>query len=176
MEIKFYITPDEPHDLNKTKNNELTLQGTIKENCSVLNPIIEIKRNNNIFGYNYCYIPVFKRYYYITNFTVNVNGFISIGLKVDALESFKTSILNSEQVITRQENFFNLQIVDSKLPLLPKKKKYFRNLGVSTNPLTTNGNDVLNKAKYFYILKTVSLTTSKKAETEPNKEGETNGT
>lgn len=168
MVIKFYITPDEPDDINKTKENELILNGTIKENCSVLTPIIEIKRNDNIFSYNYCYIETFKRFYYITNFSVNVNGFISISLKVDALESFKESILNSQQVISRQENEFNLNIVDSKLPILPKKKKYIKNISSTENPLTTEADSFLNTENYSFILKTVSIET----ETTLNEVGE----
>lgn len=168
MVIKFYITPDEPHDINKTKENELILTGTIKENCTILNPVIEIKRNDSIFGYNYCYIETFKRYYYITNFSVNINGFISISLKVDSLESFKESILGSQQVVSRQENYFNLNIVDSKLPILPKKKKYIKNISSTENPLTTEAEQFLNTENYSFILKTVSIET----ESTLNEEGE----
>ena len=103
MEIKLYISSDETNKIDKTITNEIVLNGTIKDETSVINPIILIEADN-LTQYNYCYIPLFKRYYFIKDITVVRNNLFRLFLDIDVLMSYKDEILNLDCIVNKQEN------------------------------------------------------------------------
>lgn len=103
MEIKLYISSDETNKIDKTITNEIVLTGTIKDETSVINPIILIEADN-LTQYNYCYIPLFKRYYFIKDITVVRNHLFRLFLDIDVLMSYKDEILNLDCIVNKQEN------------------------------------------------------------------------
>lgn len=103
MEIKLYISSDETNKIDKTITNEIVLTGTIKDETSVINPIILIEADN-LTQYNYCYIPLFKRYYFIKDITVVRNNLFRLFLDIDVLMSYKDEILNLDCIVNKQEN------------------------------------------------------------------------
>ena len=102
MEIRLYNSSDETNKINKTLTNEIVLNGTLKDETSVVNPIILIEANN-LTQYNYCYIPLFKRYYFIKDITVVRNHLFRIFLDIDVLMSYKNDILNLDVIIDKSE-------------------------------------------------------------------------
>lgn len=110
--IKFYNTPDKANIINKTLNGELTVTGLLKDNSSIYNPSFRIKLNKDLFNKNYFYVDMYKRYYFITDIVIEDNVEMVISGKVDVLESFKDDILNSRQIIGRQESQYNVYLVD----------------------------------------------------------------
>lgn len=103
MEIRLYSSSDETNKIDKTITNELVLNGTLKDETSVINPIILIEANN-LTQYNYCYIPLFKRYYFIKDITVVRNNLFRLFLDIDVLMSYKDEILNLDCIVNKQEN------------------------------------------------------------------------
>lgn len=103
MEIRLYNSSDETNKINKTLLNEIVLNGTLKDETSVINPIILIEANN-LTQYNYCYIPLFKRYYFIKDITVVRNKLFRLFLDIDVLMSYKNDILNLDCIVNKQEN------------------------------------------------------------------------
>ena len=112
MQIVLYKNASEPNTINKTISNALTLSGALREESSIYNPKFRISSNSNLAQYNYCYIPEFARYYFISEIVIERNGVYNIYAKCDVLESFKNNILGIECVIERQENDFNLYFSD----------------------------------------------------------------
>ena len=108
MQIKFYYNSSEKNKINKLLSRELTMDGNLRDECSVINPTILVE-HSNLAGYNYVYIPEFKRYYFITEMTIVRNNLWRISLKVDVLESFKSDILNLSCIVDKQqyENYGN---------------------------------------------------------------------
>ena len=152
MQIKLYNNQNVKNSINKVLQNEIVLNGTLKEPSSILSPQIKVVKQDDILLKNYCYIEKFKRYYFIENITVENNNFLTLDLSVDVLESFKTDILNSTQVIGRQENSFDLKIVDSESIIKPNKKfqvRVFPNSPLSTDNFTDDD--------FIYTLTTGSL-------------------
>lgn len=81
----------------------VTKTGTLKEPCSVMNPVFKLKRDPvdsvpDLF--NYAYIPKFGRYYFVTNVTWN-EGFWEFQLAVDVLASYAGDIGQSSHYILR---------------------------------------------------------------------------
>ena len=108
MQIKFYYNSSEKNKIGKLLSRELTMDGNLRDECSVINPTILVE-HSNLSNYNYVYIPEFKRYYFITEMTIVRNNLLRISLKVDVLESFKSDILNLSCIVDKQqyENYGN---------------------------------------------------------------------
>ena len=154
--IKFYNTPDENYVLNKTLNDEISKTGTIKDDSSILTPTITILKDMSIIGKNYCYIETLKRYYFITDILIT-GTLMTLSLKVDVLQTYKDSILESTQVITRQENEFNNYLLDSDMPVTSKINTIIKNIG--SRPFNTDGANFNDLDRYNYVITVGNLTT-----------------
>lgn len=111
MNIILYSNISEKNKINKTLTTVDTLEGSLKEPSSIINPEITIQRSDPT-GFNYCYIPEFGRYYYVANVTVITSNIIRISLTVDVLESFKNQILAQTVIIEKNTNQFDPYLMD----------------------------------------------------------------
>lgn len=103
MDIYLSEMFDEKNKLNKTLNNTLHLEGTLRNETSILNPSIIIE--GDYFGfYNYMYIPQFDRYYFITDIESIRNDLWRINATVDVLMSFKDSLLGCPIILSNTES------------------------------------------------------------------------
>lgn len=95
---------------------ELTAGGayqcSLKEDTSVLKPIIIIKTSDPVYSYNYMYISDFGRYYFIDDIKSVNNNIWEVHAHVDVLETYKTQILSNSAVVARQQNKFNTYLND----------------------------------------------------------------
>ena len=86
--------------------SSLTLTGTLKEPCSVLSPVVLVKRgvaDPVPYNYTYAYITAFSRYYFIKDVTW-YNGMWEISMDVDVLGSYRTDIGNSSHYVLRTDS------------------------------------------------------------------------
>lgn len=113
MLIEFYTNLSDPDTLNKNITKVSELNGTLRNECDVEEPIILIE-NNGMISANYCYIPDFGRYYYIENQTIVRNGLVRLTLKVDVLYSYKDQI-NALNVIINNSSDNNDNYLSSEL-------------------------------------------------------------
>lgn len=118
MNIKLYVTKSDKKVLNKSLDNELSIDGGLTNECSIINPTIKLGFNADILSKNYVYVPDFGRYYFITD-TVIDGKTILLTLHVDVLMSFKNDIKQSTAHITRS-NKGSKYIPDSMIKKLPK--------------------------------------------------------
>ena len=98
-------------------NPKLELSCLVKTPSSVIDPVLEIKKTGSleVFDYNYCYIPDWRRYYFITNCTFNM-GLWLVNCTVDVLASYKDSIKASTQYLIRSAQIYNDDLIDSFYP------------------------------------------------------------
>ncbi len=89
----------------------LTIEGNLLYNQSISKPKIIIA--GDVREFNYCYIGVFGRFYYISDIEVNENNLQTVSLTVDVLQSFKTQIENNNALIERQRTKTNKYFNDS---------------------------------------------------------------
>ena len=101
MNITFYKNSSEKEKIGKSLSSGLTLSGNLRDECSITSPSILVEATSLV-DYNYCYIPEFKRYYFISDITSVRNNLWRVSLKCDVLESFKSDILNSSCIINKQ--------------------------------------------------------------------------
>lgn len=111
--IYLYQNLSENNRMDKNLNPPVTFQGSLKENTSVIDPVITIESPVNVVClYNYLFIPDFNRYYFITNVIAITDTLTQINLHVDVLMSFKDYIRSNLATTRRQENDWNLYLND----------------------------------------------------------------
>ena len=121
MTITLYKNESEKNKINKILTTVATLTGTLRDSSSIINPEIVIEYDNPT-GFNYCYIDAFNRYYFVTNITVINNKLLKLSLKVDVLESFKTSILAQNIIIDKSTSNVDEYLPDDNLVVNVKTK------------------------------------------------------
>lgn len=84
----------------------------LKENTSVLKPVIIVRTANDLSGFNYMHIASFNRYYFIDDIILLYDDTWEIPGHVDVLETYATQILNNTAVIRRQSNLYNTYLND----------------------------------------------------------------
>lgn len=114
MIINLYKTTDEVKKVNKTLTALSNIEGTAKEPLTVQEATeILVTKSTNVDNANYCYIPDFQRYYYISKKEVVRNGLVKLTLVCDVLMSFKSSLLNLSVIAERSESNYSSYLVDS---------------------------------------------------------------
>ena len=98
MNITLYFNKSEKQKIGKNLTNSLEFTGTLRDETSVIDPVIMIEAEN-LSQYNYCYIPQFHRYYFIDNIEVVRQGLWRIRCHVDVLESHKNQILDLDVIL-----------------------------------------------------------------------------
>lgn len=116
MDIFFYTSSAEPNSFPKVLGSAIRYQGELRDECDILNPVLTIEGLNPDTTFNYCYIPDFKRYYFITESSVVRTGLIQFNLHVDVLQSWSKEILELEAIISRNEYDFNNHLEDTRVP------------------------------------------------------------
>lgn len=114
--ISIQVNNSEKNALDKNITTITTLTGTLKEETSIVNPVILIECPlENIVRANYLTISIFNRSYFITNIKSIREGLVEITAHVDVLSSFKDSIRQNKAIIHRQQNQWNLYLNDGVL-------------------------------------------------------------
>lgn len=112
--IYLKVNKSERNKILKETTTILTLTGELKEDTSIISPIIKLDCNlTDIVSCNYLSIPTFKRSYFINNIKSINNRLVEISCHCDVLSSFSSQILDNTAIIRRQENLWNLYLNDS---------------------------------------------------------------
>jgi len=107
MQISLFTYSKEKERVNKTNflSNRFPLNGYLKNETSVQEPIILIEKTNPaLYDYNYLYIEEFKRFYFITGIKQIRCNLWEISAKCDVLYSFMSDILANKCIIDKAEN------------------------------------------------------------------------
>ncbi len=102
--------------LNSTKRpgvSERIWQCEIKKSCGIIHPQIILSGTNvePEQNYNYCYIPIWNRYYYISNWRFE-QGLWTASLDVDVLATWKPYIGNTTAYVIRSNTRSTKSIPD----------------------------------------------------------------
>lgn len=103
MDVQFYNYQGERLKVGKPLENPVTLTGYLRDTYNVLTPVLTIRHKDG-FTYNYVYIPVFGRYYFVDGYTVANRDEIILSLKVDVLETYKDVIRAATGTVTESDN------------------------------------------------------------------------
>ena len=98
--------------MTKSVTDVLTVTGTLKANCSIIDPVILIEMPTVPANVNYMTISEFGRSYFVRDMISVRNGLWEIRAHVDALSSFASQISGCTGIVQRQENDWNLYLND----------------------------------------------------------------
>lgn len=143
FEIHTYKSSAEQNRVDKTNflTADMIISGVLREASSLIHPSITFT-SDIIPTFNYVYIPIFNRYYYVTDITSIKNKLWQMSLTVDVLMTYKEALLACTGYIDRNENDYNGLIPDGMISL--EKGEI-----IETNFVT---NEVFTESEGTYIL------------------------
>lgn len=113
INITIMVNNSEPNRVDKDLSTILSLSGTLKQETSLIDPIIRIECNlSDVAQANYMHIPSFARYYYIRNMRSISTNIVEFTCHVDVLMSYKNAIRANTGIVRKQENEWNLYLND----------------------------------------------------------------
>jgi hypothetical protein len=132
MNIYLYTSSAEPNSFPKELGEAVKIEGTLRDECDILNPVITLVGFNPANTFNYCYIPDFKRYYFITESSVVRTNVMELIMHVDVLQSWSNQILEQTGYISRNEYEYDLMLVDE-LPVVKPQtlSNYIESVGTN---------------------------------------------
>lgn len=114
--IVLQTTSDDPRKLTKSVSDIATVSGTLKDETSIINPVIRIQYDLSALSRcNYMTISEFNRKYFITDIRSITNNIVEITGHVDVLSTYAAEIRSNTAIIKKQANTFNLYLNDDSL-------------------------------------------------------------
>lgn len=111
MNINLYKITNINKKINKTLGTYVTLEGTLKEDCKLLDPVIKIAANDPP-DFNYAYIPDFNRYYFVEPPTAIRTGIWELTMHVDVLYTYRDGIMSAPCIVAKSSSNYNLYLND----------------------------------------------------------------
>ena len=112
----FYIFNKEYNSTERPQGNGRDFDIVLKDGCDVLNPAISIQlpASESPSKYNYCYIPLFERYYYCR--WKWENRLWTAYCTTDPMATYKDEIGASTQYVVRASSEYDGKVSDVKYP------------------------------------------------------------
>lgn len=137
MVLKFYKCGSEKNRLEKVLEDEIEIEGVLKDSCSLITPSVLVQ--NDIRKYNYVWIEEFGRYYYVNNVTVVKGKMFVVDLKIDVLMSYKDEIKEMSGIVSRLTG--GSEYVERNIKV--DVRKDYRKIEFPNDVFTKNGSYVL---------------------------------
>ena len=102
--------------------------GTMRASLSALRPVIDVEISNTlgVMNANYAYIQQFDKFYFIRNKTNVVNNVWRFELEEDVLMTYHVDILNTNGVVERQKDNYDMYLPDPRIPVDCRKAVTYR--------------------------------------------------
>ena len=112
--IIFLKLESDKNTIGKTWSQEetdiVTIEGKMLFDKDILKPSFIV--SGNFSEFNYAYIPVFNRFYYIDTMQVKTGSMMEISFVCDVLQSFATDIKKNQAILERSESNYNVYMND----------------------------------------------------------------
>lgn len=119
FQIKLGVTSSPRNKISKDIDWKYNLDGILKEECDILNPVITIRigEHNGMYApdialCNYMYSDNFQRYYYMDPPKIIRNIYIQVSGHVDPLTTYKDQILENEALVFRSSHGYIHKLLD----------------------------------------------------------------
>lgn len=116
MTINLFQNNSDANVVQKSITAKGTVTGTLREGCSIIDPVIKIEgiSGSDLPYLNYLEIVEFGRYYYIRDIVL-VGKLFEVHCHIDVLNTYKDQIKPLRAVIARQEQVNNVMLTDGLL-------------------------------------------------------------
>lgn len=108
MKVRFFKTSKR---VNSTyiPVNYTEYECQLKDMCAITAPQITL---SVLTDYNYCYIPKFGRYYFVSGCVIECAGVYTYTLAVDVLATYRSQILSQTTYVKRSASDYNVKLID----------------------------------------------------------------
>lgn len=115
MNVQLFSTGDDIRKINKTLTaiTEAVPCNVKDDDFSIITPKVILKYAVAYLTANYCYIPDFSRYYFITDISMLTGGMCELTLTLDVLYTYKEQITGLQVTAARSSNKFNRYLNDN---------------------------------------------------------------
>ena len=118
--ITLYENKSANNVINKDLVEKVTYSGTLRDECSITNPVIRFNVNvegdiDDLKRVNYMYIPKFGRYYFINDLVSVRTDIMEIHARVDVLKTYWSSFKNDYALTKSCQDRYNLYLNDGRL-------------------------------------------------------------
>lgn len=115
MEATFYTLTKRKNSTKLPQTGGTSMQITLKDSTSILNPDIELQGVANPTSYNYCQIPLLSRYYFVSGWSYS-RGIWTASLTADPLSSWKSGILSTTVHVLFSSSDYDTMAFDARIP------------------------------------------------------------
>lgn len=120
-DIYLYNNHDDPIVADKFLAGLGSTSGEFRATVDVLRPTFTIKSGTDNASANYCELPDFGRYYYITGRRKLTTGLTELSLYCDVRKTFLTQLRGNFGIVERQERNYDMYLNDDKIPTGARK-------------------------------------------------------
>lgn len=143
MTVNFYNNSSDNDDVKKSISAIANKDCKIYGDCSIQSPTLLVNMADGLINANYCYIPKFGRYYYITDINISDGTIAMVRCKVDVLMSFWNDFRNSQCIARRSSSRYDNYIDDPLVVKRPTSQYVFRKLPTKFTPSDSAGSYIL---------------------------------
>ena len=116
MQIELYQYQGNPNTINKNLTNPNVISGYMSNDLDIDSPTIKLASYE--LKYNYVYIPLLKRYYFIDAVRIDPNGIWHTKLTLDVLKTFADKIMTATvHVIEGESDQYEISQANTATPL-----------------------------------------------------------
>lgn len=115
--VSLYTFSKRENSTKRPDTSPATFACTLKSNCSIHNPVLEMRLDENPTQYNYVEIGQFGRYYFIESWEWDAGRWLA-HCREDVLATWKDIIGSSTQYVTRSSAQSDGNIIDNLYPTL----------------------------------------------------------
>lgn len=150
FDVYLYKNSAEPHRVDKSLHLSTigVVSGTFRDETSITDMVINFEYAG-VVDFNYVYIPIFNRYYFVNDVTSIRNNLWSVSLSVDVLMTYKDAIINCKGFVDRNEHASRPMLVDKKRVVSSGK----------TISYTAIPNELFTETNGWYVLNGLALST-----------------
>ena len=96
----------------------------VKSPCSIINPTVQLSKaavGDQWALVNYAYVPMFGRYYFVDDITVQNDGLLEMTLSIDVLHTYANQLKNLQLEIVRSSSLNSKMYIDPEMPIMAYK-------------------------------------------------------
>ena len=138
--INFYSYNGHPNTINKVLGEPTQVDGALRQDFDILHPVLTLKKTP-LPAFNYCYVSVLGRYYFVDRVEYVGNNTYEISLTVDVLKTYESVIL--EATATVQESDTPLPYISSRRNVYDRQPNIEKVAFPNTGLFNENGSIVM---------------------------------
>ena len=138
MVATFYKFSKKTNSISRPTGTGISVPVSLKESSSAMNPVLII-RDPNFPDYNYMYLPIFDRYYFIEDIIYDTGVWV-VRARVDVLASYRTEINNTKAYVIFSDSAADEDVIDNRITVgagVQYSRQLYEMEGVK--PATVNG-------------------------------------